>query len=159
MLIFTLTVVITFSVNSLYGLIAGAKVLQFSAFANVFKSFFESFLQVVGLMIFATKDFFGKVAKRDDLFYFSPDCSGNPFWIPRQRKQMRNPKRLKRKAGTRFTDMHCRFAPFYFFWAFCSQYSVSSSISMGVAGFWRANLPRLKARSSIDSMRKSSFTS
>jgi len=39
-------------------LIAGAKVLQFSAFANVFKSFFESFLQVVGLMIFAVKDFF-----------------------------------------------------------------------------------------------------
>ena len=51
-------VTITFSVNSLYGLIAGAKVLQFSAFANVFKSFFESFLQVVGLMIFAVKDFF-----------------------------------------------------------------------------------------------------
>lgn len=58
MLLFTLTVIITFSVNSLYGLIAGAKVLQFSAFANVFKSFFESFLQVVGLMIFAAKDFF-----------------------------------------------------------------------------------------------------
>jgi hypothetical protein len=39
-------------------LISGAKVLQFSAFANVFKSFFESFLQVIGLMIFAAKDFF-----------------------------------------------------------------------------------------------------
>lgn len=57
MLLFTLTVVITFSANSLYGLIAGAKVLQFSAFANVFKSFFVSLMQVAGLMIFAVKYF------------------------------------------------------------------------------------------------------
>lgn len=70
MLLFTLTVVITFSGNSLYGLIAGAKVIQFSAFANVFKSFFESFLQVVGLMIFAVKDFLQKVVQKRRPFLF-----------------------------------------------------------------------------------------
>ena len=64
MLLFTSIVATTFSVNSLCGLIAGAKVLQFSAFANVFKSFFESFLQVVGLMIFAVKDFLQKVGQK-----------------------------------------------------------------------------------------------
>jgi len=73
MLLFTLTVIITFTVNSLYGLIAGAKVLQFSAFANVFKSFFESFLQVVGLMIFAGKYFFsGRLLKETTFSILAP---------------------------------------------------------------------------------------
>ncbi|WP_295334550.1 hypothetical protein [Flavobacterium sp.] len=70
MLLLTLTVTITFSVNSLCGLIAGAKVLQFSAFANIFDSFFESFLQVVGLMIFAVKDFLQKVDQKRRPFPF-----------------------------------------------------------------------------------------
>lgn len=34
------------------------------------------------------------------IYFFSPDCSGNPFWITQQRKQMGNAKRLQRKAGT-----------------------------------------------------------
>jgi hypothetical protein len=70
MLLFTSIVATTFSVNSLCGLIAGAKVLQFSAFANVFKSFFESFLQVVGLMIFAMKYFLQKVSQKRRPFLF-----------------------------------------------------------------------------------------
>jgi hypothetical protein len=62
-------------------LIAGAKVLQFSAFANVFKSFFESFLQVVGFMIFGWKYFFESLQIKEDHSCFSPDCRENlVFW-------------------------------------------------------------------------------